>query len=306
MNYSGLFYKMIILFLTLAVGYLAAKRKVMNEDTNRHLSRLLVNVTNPLLIIASVLTGDRLLTNLQVLELTLVSVCCYAALIALSLLVPRLLRVPAGSAGTYRFLLIFSNAGFIGYPVVQALFGSGASFYVTIYVLTFQLFCWSYGVHLIRGEGRFRLSWSLLRHPCIVAALLAYAIYFSGLKLPAIIGEAADYVGELTSPVSMLVIGCSLAQMPLSRPFRNWRLYPLAAVKMILIPTAVYFCLRPFLKDQLLLGIAVVMMCMPAATNTAIISYEYGGDVELASSGVFLTTLLAVVSIPALMYLLFH
>jgi predicted permease len=307
MNYSALVNKMIVLFLTLAVGYFAARRRLMNEDTNRHLSKLLVNITNPLLILASVLTGTHPLTNLQVLLLTLTAACGYFVLIALSFFLPKLLRVPPDKAGTYRFLLIFSNVGFVGYPIVQALFGDGAMFYVTIYVMAFQLFVWSYGVHLIADpEAKFQFKWDILKRPCFIASILAYILYFTRLQLPAVIGQAASYVGDLTSPISMLIIGCALAQMPLRRVFSSWRLYVLAAVKMIVIPTAAYFALRLVFRDQLMLGIAVIMLCMPSATNTAIISYEYGGDGELASSGVFLTTLLSVVSIPALMYLLFR
>ena len=111
---------------------------------------------------------------------------------------------------------------------------------------------------------------------------------------------------SLAESERMLIIGCALAQMKLSRVFSNWRLYVLAAIKMIAIPIAAFYSLRPFLHDQLLLGIAVTMLCMPSATNTTIISYEYGGDGELASSGIFLTTLLSIASIPALMYLLFR
>ena len=307
MNYSALVNKMIVLFLTLAVGYLAARRKLMNEDTNRHLSRLLVNVANPMLILASVLKGEHPLSNVQVLQLTLVAACGYFVLIALSFLLPKLLRVPADRAGTYRFLFIFSNVGFVGYPIVQALFGDGAMFYVTIYVMAFQLFVWSYGVHLIADPGaKFQFRWDILKRPCLIAAVLAYTLYFTGLQLPAVIGQAVSYVGDLTSPISMLIIGCALAQMKLSRVFSNWRLYVLAAIKMIAIPIAAFYSLRPFLHDQLLLGIAVTMLCMPSATNTTIISYEYGGDGELASSGIFLTTLLSIASIPALMYLLFR
>jgi predicted permease len=307
MNYSGLFSRMIVLFLTLAVGYFSGKRRIMTEESNLYLSKFLVKVANPLLVISSVLSGEHPLSNLQVLELTLVSVCCYIVIIALSFLIPPLLGRQRDKAGVYRFIFIFSNTGFIGYPVVEALFGKSALFYVTVFVLTFQFFCWSYGVNIMQeGHKKFRFNPKMLLHPCIVSALLAYLIYFTGMKFPSIVGDAVSYVGDLTSPVSMLVIGCALAQMPLKKVFGNWKLYVLAAAKMILVPVAAYYCLRPILHDPMLLGISVVILCMPAASSTTVISYEYGGDVDLASAGVFITTLLSIVSIPTLMYLLFR
>lgn len=126
---------MMILFAVLIAGFVCGKTGVMDQDSNRAVSRLVAKLTNPMLALSSVMTGQRLMTNLQVLELTLVAVGCYVFLIGTSFLIPKLLRVPRESGGLYRFMYIFSNIGFIGYPIVGALFGEGALFHVTIFVL---------------------------------------------------------------------------------------------------------------------------------------------------------------------------
>lgn len=110
------------------------------------------------------------------------------------------MRAPEKDARIYVFLLVFSNVGYLGYPLAEALLGASARFCISIFVLGFQIFCWTYGVYLLDGSSKFRLSWDILRRPCVIAALVAYAFYFSALRVPAIVGQMVDYVGNLTSP----------------------------------------------------------------------------------------------------------
>ena len=305
MNIPALFEKMLVLFAILIAGFVCGKTGVMDQESNRAVSRLVAKLTNPMLVLSSVMTGERLMTNAQVLELTLIAAGCYVFLIGTSFLIPKLLRVPADKSGLYRFMYIFSNLGFIGYPVVKALFGEGAMFHVTIFVLFFNVICWSYGAQTISGRSRFHFHWGILKTPCVIAALAAYVIYLTGLRVPAPVGDACSMIGGLTSPLAMLIIGNSLAQYPLKPVFTNWRVYVLAALKMLLSPVIAFFVLRSFVADELLLGVTVMTFCMPVATNTTILSYEYQADSQTASAGVFLTTLLSVVSVPAMMMLLF-
>lgn len=157
------------------------------------------------------LTGERLALDRADAPAGGLIALIYLALIALSFPAVRLLRVRDAERGLYRFMFIFSNTGFLGYPVVESLLGSGAAFYVTIFVLFFQLFCWSYGASLMRGAARFRFQWKVLRQPCVAASLAAFAVYLSGWQPPALLHQTVKYVGDITSPVAMLIVGCSLA-----------------------------------------------------------------------------------------------
>lgn len=258
-----------------------------------------------MLVLASVMTDERLLSPAEVLQVTLLAAGCYAFLIASSLLLPRLLHLGPRERGPYRFFYIFSNIGFMGYPLVRAMFGEGAMFHLTIFVLFFQLVCWSYGAQTISGEGRFRLSWRILKTPCVLSALLAYAIYLSGVHVPRIVADVVKTTGEITSPLAMLILGCALSQCSLRDVFGRPKLYLLALIKLIVVPLAAFFVLRTFIKDPLLLSLTTVVLAMPAATNATILTYQNHGDDRLAASGVFLTTLLSVASVPGLMLLLF-
>lgn len=181
----------------------------MDLQSNKKLSALVVNIANPMQILASALTGEHLLSNGETLRLAGLIVLIYLGLIALSFPAAKVLRVKGSEAGLYRFMFIFSNTGFLGYPIVESLLGYQATFYVTLFVLFFQLFCWSYGASLIRGEARFRFQWQVLRQPCVAASLAALAIYLSGWQPPALLHQAVKYVGDITSPIVMLIVGCS-------------------------------------------------------------------------------------------------
>ena len=289
MDIQALFEKMVVLFTILFAGFFCGKAGIMDVESNKSLSRLVANLTNPMLVLASVMTDERLLNPAEVLQVTLLAAGCYAFLIASSLLLPRLLHLGPRERGPYRFFYIFSNIGFMGYPLVRAMFGEGAMFHLTIFVLFFQLVCWSYGAQTISGEGRFRLSWRILKTPCVLSALLAYAIYLSGVHVPRIVADVVKTTGEITSPLAMLILGCALSQCSLRDVFGRPKLYLLALVKLIVVPLAAFF----------------VVLAMPAATNATILTYQNHGDDRLAASGVFLTTLLSVASVPGLMLLLF-
>lgn len=306
MDISALCQTLALLFFCILAGFLAAKAGVMDVQGNKKLSALVVNVTNPMQILASALTGEHLLSNGAFLGLSGVIVLIYGALIVLSLPLPALLHSDKRERGLYRFMFIFGNTGFLGYPVVESLLGTKATIYVTVFVLFFQLLCWSYGVSLICGETRFRFRLRVLRQPCVIAALLAFGIYLSGWQPPAFLYRACKYLGDITSPLVMLIVGCSLAQIRFGKIFGNWRIYVLAAMKMVLVPLLAFFALRGAVQNETVLCTVVAILCMPIATNTTILSYQYGADEATASSGVFLSTLLCLLTIPIMMQLLFR
>lgn len=305
MNVPALIEKMLVLFFAMAAGFVCGKRGWLDDAGNRTISKLVVMLTNPMLALSSVMGKERLMSNKQVLMLTAIGFVLLFCCMGLSRVVVRLLRVPESDRGLMRFLFSYCNISYIGYPIVQALFGMDASFYVTVIVLCSQLLMWSYGVHLVSGHGKFHLSWSIFKNHCLIASLTAYAIYLTGLKVPNLVASMCSFIGQTTSPLIMLITGSALALMPLRKVFTNGKLYMMYAVKLVILPVCAYFLLRALGVDSMLLGVIVVVLCIPSATNATNIAYLYGGNHELASSGVMLSTLLSMVTMPLLMHVLF-
>ncbi len=306
MSFTALFTAMASMFAAMAVGFAGARLRLIDEDFDKKLTKLLLTMIHPCMILSSVMGVQHLLTNGQVFKLFGVGALCYAALIPLSWLLVRLLRVPAGDRGTYRYMLVFSNLGYMGYPLVEALFGADARFHMTIFVLLFQLVNFTYGIHLLsEGEHRFRFGLEFFRRPSVLAAFAAVVIYLIDLPIPDVVTSVFQYVGAMATPLSMVILGCSLAFIPVHTLFGSGRIYALVAVKLLLIPAAAGLLLRYLLPDPLLLGIATISLSTPIAANATILALAYGGNQKLASSGVFLSTIFSIFTIPAIMWLLF-
>ena len=304
MSVVSVFRQMLILFLTIGVGYLAAKTGLVDARFSKGLSNLLVNFTTPAMIVNSVLASERVLPNRQVLLLTLLALASYGFLILVALPLPKLLRTPSKQVNIYRFLIIFNNVGFMGFPVAEAIFGTDAVFFAAIFQIPFNALCFTYGAWLIsNGKAGFKLK-SILS-PVVVSALLAYVLYLTSFRAPAFLTDLTGFVGRITSPAAMILVGIALANVRVKDVFSDGRLYLLSLVKLLILPVAAWAVLRLFLKNELVLGITVVMLAMPAGTNATILAAQYDGDSDTAAKGVFLTTLLSVVTIPLLMALLF-
>ena len=313
MDTAQIFSQMLILFLLMALGFLAVKTGVLTGESNRHLSCLVLYITNPCTILYSVLSGKAMLTIREVLALTLIALIFYLVLLGLAYLVPKLLRVPPEQAGVYRFMTVFGNIGFMGFPVVRSIFGQGAVFYAAIFNLFYQLFAYTWGIRQVASDPRdARFSPKKLLQPVIIAALLSYIIYLTGAQeritgsVPgALLTRLLGMVDGITSPLCMIITGVGLAMVPLGKVFGNWRLYLLSAGKQLLLPALAFFLLSPLVSNQLMLGICIIMAAMPIGTMASLFCERYDGPVDLAASGIFLSTLLSIPAVPLLMSLFF-
>jgi predicted permease len=304
MNMTSIITQMAILFLILAAGYAANKFRIMTADSNKLLSKLVVNIAMPCTILSSVLSGHVTATGIDAAFFMLLSFGAFALVFILCVPLPGLLRVPKADAGLYRFMVAFGNVGFMGFPVIQAIFGPGAVFYVTLFNIAFSVLCFSVGIIMVSGKGE-KVSAKLLVNPTMIVSILTVVIFYTKLQIPAIFTDTIDLVGKMTTPSAMLVIGSTLACMPFREVFNEIRVYPMTAVKLLVVPVLTWLVMRFFVTDHLMLGVLVALSAMPTATNATMLSMEYGGNEQLASKGIFLTTLFSVVTIPLLLLILF-
>ena len=295
-----------ILFIIIGIGFAAAKCRVFPQGTNRVLAQLVINVTNPMTVLYSVLGAERGLSNREVYLLTAIAAAYFVLVVGIGLVLPRLLRCPPDKRRLYAFMATFSNMGFLGFPVISAIYGPNAVFYASIFNLIFQLVVYTYGVSLMNGkDSKVKLSWKTFCSPMILCSVIAYICYLTNASAPQMVVKTIGMLSNVTSPVCMLVIGIALANVPVGKVFSNWRLYVINAVRLLALPVLVWLALRPFDMNPLILGVTVVISAMPVATMTTLLAAKYGEDEELAASGVFLSTLMSLATIPLLMWLLF-
>lgn len=298
MNFFDVLAEMLVILFAIAAGYAANRLGYLGGETDQKLSKLILNITMPAMIVAAVITGEELPEISVILSILEVGVVFYVLEFAFVLTVPKLLPGTAGQKGVYRYTLAFPNVGFIGYPVAVALYGDGALFYAAILALPFNLLSYSLGPLMLAGAGRFR--WRQLLSPCIVASVLGLVLALTRLRPPAIVGEMLDFVGSITVPLSLLVVGSLLAHMSPGKVLRSPKLWVLSVLRLLVMPAILCLVLRGMHIEAMVLGIAVSQMGMPVAVNGTLLSMEYGGDTEAMAQVTFLTTLGAIITIPVL------
>lgn len=307
MSFYTVFEQILVLFIILVAGYIARKLEVFDDRMTKGLSSLLLKLALPALIVDSLQQtfSPELLRESGL--ILVISFVVYGASGVLAVLFPKLLRSEQGELGVFRFSLLFSNVGFMGYPVVLAIFGQEGLFYAAIYNLPFNLLVFTLGIVVMtlgRGENQHTINWRMFVSPAVVSVIIGFSLFLFGLRLPGPIAQSVKMIGALTTPLSMIIVGALLSSINVREIFSNWRVYAVSVARLILIPLIVWVSLRLVTDNLLLIGVPTIIAAMPAAANTAILAEEYGANPSLASQVVFISTLLSVITIPLLAYLI--
>ena len=299
---------MLTLAAIVAVGYVAGRTGYLDGEFDKRLSTLVINITCPCLILSSAMTGE--LPDRQfILPLLLISVVTYALLTAVAFLLPRYLTRRKADEGAIGFALLFGNVGFMGYPVVDSIFGHQAVFYAAVLnvVNTFAVF--TVGTMLITGKGdveQKRFEKKVLYSTPMLAAYLTMLIVTLRIDdIPKAVSMPLTMIGNITVPAALMIIGSSMSQLSLRTMLGNATVYATAAFRLILLPVAVYFLCRALGFSDFVVNINTVVIAMPVATYGTILCLKYGKDTTMITEVTFITTLLSLLTIPALVMLLF-
>ncbi|NLV28288.1 MAG: AEC family transporter [Methanomicrobiales archaeon] len=288
------------LFILIGIGFIAFRLGYISRSGASGLSSLLVNVSIPCLIVESMqvpLTSD-LMQSMKL--LVLIEIVVYAVSFAMAVVIPLFLYGSQFETGVLRFMLIFSNLGFMGYPVAYAMFGTESVFYVTLINLPFGFMVFTIGVFLLRPDLARNPDLKRIITPGLIASCIGLVLLGTGLTIPSPVNESISLLGSITTPLAMIVIGTFLAPLPFFSMISDFRVWVISVVRLLVIPFLVLFIIRSFTSDPLLLGIPVLLAAMPVAANTVLLSEEYGVNAELASKGVFISTLLSLGTIPVI------
>ncbi len=295
--------QMIILFLIMMIGYTAVKVGFVDLDFQKKLSNFILQVTMPLLMLSSVWEADNKEAGQKLFQIFLIAVILYIFLPVIGILTGRLLKVPKNQRDTYTFLMVFSNMGFMGFPVVNSIFGPDAMIYAIIFNMVFNLVQFSYGITLYSGQ-KMTLNPKTFLSPAVAASGLSILMFLTGVHVRGPVAEAFKSVGGMTTPLAMLVIGISLAGIPLREVFTEKKLYLFTLLRQLIIPAVSYFLLKLFIQDPMILGVSVIIIAMPCATMAVMMANTYNRNIGLSTRAVFLTTLASVITIPIIAALL--
>lgn len=301
--------KVINLFFIMVMGIILRKTNIIDKHSTSALSAMLVNITNPFLVICAFQKDyDPVLVKNGFIILGL-SVFMHVLTAVIGYFVFKFRR-PGSNGKIYSFAMIFANCGFLGYPVLQAFLGDDLGlFYGVFFTLFFNIFCWTYGVVLMndgKGLDARTLSKKILLNPSFISAILGIVLFLLQIKVPGYISEGMNYIGNMTFPISMLIVGSLFCELDLKSIFTDKTLYLYLLLKLVAFPLAMIGFLKLIGMPALFACLLVTMCSMPAASNTAIMADYYNADKALAAKTVSISTLLSVITIPLMMSVAFY
>ena len=294
---------MMTLFVLVVVGYIAGKLGYLGGDFDRQLSRLVINITCPALILSSAMTGT-LPDRRYILPLLLISVITYMILSGVAFFLPRYMTKKKDDEGIIGFALMFGNVGFMGYPVVASIFGYEAVFYAAVLnvVNTFAVF--TIGTILITGksdvEGKHFQKKVLYSTPMLAAYLTMAIVALEIDNIPEAISQPLTMLGNITVPAALLIIGSSMSNLPLRSLLGNGTVYTTTLFRLVLLPIGIHFLMGVLGFSPLVVNINTLVIAMPVATYGTILCLRHEKDTTLMTEVTFITTLLSMLTIPAL------
>lgn len=305
MNLSSVITKMGVLVLLMLIGYLCAKIGLTNAESNKHASRIVMNVLLVGTILNSVINVDPTLSNKEILLFFGLIVLEFVVLGIVAWFFPGILGIRGADKGPSRNIILFMNNGFVGLPVVQVAFGTEAVFYASLSNIPFNILLYTVGIAQLRGtEGgeKFRLK-DIVNAP-MAATFAAVILFLARIHVPVFIADTISSLAGATIPMSMIIIGTSLGGIPVKSAFGDWRAYALSFVKLIVCPVAVWAVLRFFTSNVMMLGVLIIIAACPTAMILTVLCLQYGKDEALASKTIFLSTVFSAATIPLVLWLL--
>lgn len=289
---------MVMLFTMVILGYTACKLGYMGDKFDKKLSSIVVDITCPLLVLSSVM-GDKMPDRSLILPLVGVGFLTYIILLVFGFWVPRFISKNHDDQGMIGFSLMFANVGFIGYPIVASIFGPKAVFYAALLNVPNTFFIFTAGVMLVKGEYSIRqFNPKVLLSPALIGAFIAALLVAFGVHTPEMIARPITMVGNITVPAALMIIGSSMARLPLREIIGSGKVYATSFLRLVIVPLSVYFLFRLCGVNTLINNINTVVIAMPVASFGTMFCMKYGRNPSLMTEATFITTLFSIITIP--------
>lgn len=299
MDIMVVFQTMLKLFLLLILGFILFKCHIFDEYTNKKISALIVNVASPMLIISSIAGVEG--SNKSIVFLMIgAGILMYIGFIILGKIINRIFPFPKKDWPVYECMVVFANTGFMGYPVLLDVFGQEAVFYASLIHMAFNFFVYTYAIMcLTKGDdSEFKLNFKQLLTPGIILIFVGIFIYLFDIQLPSVLMDTINSVGSLTAPLSMMMIGSSLAVYPIKDSFTDWRSYVFAFVRLMIVPFVTMIMCRLLHIDAYYANITIITNAMPVGSMVLMLATQYNANVKIVTRNIVVSTLLSVITIP--------
>lgn len=284
-----------VMLILIMVGYVITKKRILTDRGTGEINSLLLQIVTPCLIVNSFLTSEDALSVGELLLSVFTSALAIALAIVVSLFFFR--KETEDRKKVLRFATAFSNAGFMGLPLVEGIVGSKGVMYGSFFIVVFNVFCWTYGFRMMSGGQKMSVK-VLLLNPGIIGLVFGLPIYFLKLSLPPVITEPVGFLADLNTPLAMIIIGSYVAKVDLHSFVSDLQVYKVAALRLLVAPLLFLLCLLIIRPEPTLFVTSVIQASCPVAANAVLFAVQYKRDSPLASKIVAVSTVLSVITIP--------
>lgn len=224
----------------------------------------------------------------------------YIGFIILGKIINRIFPFPKKDWPVYECMVVFANTGFMGYPVLLDVFGQEAVFYASLIHMAFNFFVYTYAILCLTksDDSEFKLNFKQLLTPGIVLIFIGILIYLFDMQLPSVLMDTINSIGSLTAPLSMMMIGSSLAVYPIKDSFTDWRSYVFAFVRLIIVPFMTMIVCRLLHINPYYANITIITNAMPVGSMVLMLATQYNANVKIVTKNIVVSTLLSVITIP--------
>ena len=307
MSITVVLQQMIMICILIGIGMILYKKEMLSEMTSKQISGIIVNVTNPALLICSAFSEGPKVSLKELGTALVIFLVIYAVLVAVSFLIPHILHVPDKYHYCYQMMTIFGNVGFIGIPLASAVLGPECLIFVSIYNLIYNILIYTFGISVLRkaavkqgtaGSLITTARWKKIINAGTISAAATIFFYLADFPVPEIVPSTLTYMGQSTTLLSMLVLGASVAQMAPGDIFSHPKLYGFVLLRQILLPIGCVMLLRFIISDTLILNTLALMLAVPAGNLPLMLSKQLHVETDTISQGIILSTLLSLATIP--------
>lgn len=296
MKIDGLFDLQVMMFLLMAVGVVLRKMNIITKEGKGMLTDLVIDLILPCNIISAFYMPMDHSVFVSGVEILIISILIQIFCTFISGILYR--KVPKEKRMVLQYATVCSNAGFLGNPVAEGLYGSVGLLYASVYLIPQRIVMWSAGVsYFTECPSKKEVVKKVLKHPCIVAVEIGIVLMVTQVQLPGFLSSAIENVGGCTTAITMMLIGTILTDVDM-RHILTRTTVAYSFIRLVFIPAVVFAGSWLANIDSVVAGVSVTLAAMPAGTTTAILAMKYHGDEEFATQCVVLTTMLSMAAIP--------
>ena len=298
---SEILTSLVMIFLLIIPGIIFRKKDIISAAQSDGISSLAVNITWPCLVVDAMQMDFSAAVLKDSGYMMAAAMVVFAMTAVVTLVLSKLLRLDNSKRYITAFMLLFGNTGFIGIPVIRALYGAEAVFFAAILEMVNDVVIFTIGMMLIQmsAGAKLRFEPKLFLNPGLIGVIVGLLLFLLDIRLPEVIGGAVEMVGDATTPLTMFLIGYQLGGLKAKEILKDASIYVISFTKLLIVPVLALIVLGVAVGDfSLLEKVLIMSFAMPAGSVSVIFSQQYRGETAFATKTVLLSTLFSIVTIP--------